>query len=1187
MRTRTAFALLAMLFLVGVVASQQSSAQQKKSLKQSWDELMKSAKELRDAVKSPSKQKGETKEGSQPAATGATPAAAAPTGSSPVQVTISLDEFTPENWKHGAMWAPGPSAPLPTIAAAAAAPAPLELPERFDVNQLARVDVIAAITAAKEAMRVMMGPLAPVQEQAFELRWAPYYEYPAEPVLAYLEKLNPLLNEFLAVRAALVQAITGFDAAWEQAMAAAGAGDEEDVWEAMELARFHHGSVEPLQAQLVGIAQQIDALGDLPNPLELKAAARRRHREVTAQIQKAVGNLPPPVKEVAAQTYWVLEKVEQHGGQSAEAQSSKWPFTARHGYVAASWIMNEKQPGGSVNTYVVAGEVKWQPPPALLAVAQGVPNIRTEFPASARCTKVSLDGIPPGNALWLQHCGILQASLNTRAISTSSVAATPGKPVDEKKLTFIHEVDRNAQQAVLHFEVSVPGAQVTYIYSYRRATLNQDQIAEIRRKEEEQRAQLAAGQAAAAAAQAEQAALNEAKVRAIALHRENQAYFARRDKEWEQAMTGATPEQREQLRWQRMAARANLAAEKDLEQMVETGQWRRTRTEFDDWNLARMAAQGREMAKELEYRQRVLGSYERMVNMLPPAQRSQEKKRVLRALDETLRKGDNATLRQAMEGLHGQVTQYWNAEGAKAAQEAERADTMLRAAEAVKSGADNSLMVLSFAGTGGLLYAGYLGATGYIEGGPRQVVLQVVSGLHPVSAGVIAAYQGYHTQVIDENTGEIRNAGASGALWATGRVAINALIARKVIGPLVQSLRQPQAPRTPLERSPTVEQQLAQAKFESRMANGRAKVKLFQQRSDRLADAMRKNAKPNEIARLREQAAEAAKVIKCDYAAKTVMNQNARAGDSATLTRYLTLERQLMDQVRQNFQQQMTKDGWAPQQIRQFSNSASKGKAGMDVDLGLVEPPKYIRQPDNKLVFNPQWWEWKKGLTRNGERRSIFEFQQAGQKNLEASFDQVFGGKGRSTSEAFVNFTTSAHKESYRDLALLGKPGTSHADFEMFDRGWLAQAGDVTAFKINHAAAEMPAALKFQEDCRTLVKDMNTKLIGAERAAGGARDPIHSAAPLARMNQGMQDHVLRLRAVMDDFANNRIGPIEAQRRIRDLTGGEGMPAVVETFQNTLASARMIPTAPARPVIPAKVTAPPKGSSKPAAKPVKR
>lgn len=804
------------------------------------------------------------------------------------------------------MWAPPAAAKIPLPSQPVAAP--IELPERFDVNQLTQVDVAAAITIAREAMRVMMGPLNPAEERAFKLRWAPYYDYPAEPVLAYLEKLNPLLNEFLAVRTALVQAITGFNSNWEHAMAAAGAGDGEGVIEAMALARTQRAAIEPLQAQLTEIAQRIEALGDLPNPLELKAGARKRHQQVTSLLRNAISPAPPPGRKPARQIYWVLEKVEQHGGPAGSAQA----YTARHGYVAASWIENSPQPGGAVKTYLVAGEVKWQPPPPLLPLNEGDYFVHSELLASARCTKVALDGIPQGHALWLQTCGQLQASASSGAVSAPSLRATPSKPVDDRTLKFTHEVSRNATQMALSFDVAVPGANLTYVYHYQRKAPNEEQAAAIWQQEAEQRKQLAAGQAAARAEQAQQSALSETQARAIALHRENQAYFARRVKEAEQAMAGATPDQREQLRWQRMVAQANLAAEKDLEHMAETGEWRRTRTEFDEWNFTRMVAQGREMAKELDYRQRALGSYERLVNLLPPSERAQEKQKILTAFDETLRKGNNTGLRQAMEVLHSRVEQHWQAVGAKATREAERADTLLRVAEEVKSAADNSLMVLSFAGTGGLLYAGYLGATGYVEGGPRQVVMQAVSGLHPVAAGAIAAYEGYHSQVFDETSGELKNAGAWGAVTGLGKVAIDALLARKVIGSLIQSMKQPNAAATPAGRWPTVEQQLAQAKFESRMAEGRAKVKLLQQRTDRLAEAMRRNAKPGEIARLKEQAVEAAKAVKCDYAAKTALNQNARSGDTETLTRYLTLDRELMDQVRENFQQQMAKDGWAP-----------------------------------------------------------------------------------------------------------------------------------------------------------------------------------------------------------------------------------------------------------------------------------
>ena len=587
------------------------------------------------------------------------------------------------------------------------------------------------------------------------------------------------------------------------------------------------------------------------------------------------------------------------------------------------------------------------------------------------------------------------------------------------------------------------------------------------------------------------------------------------------------------------------------------------------------------MAQELEYRQRALSSYVRLVNMLPPGQRQDERKQLEQVLDRSIREGDNGILRRQMTDLHGKIAGHWQREGARAEAAAARADLGLTVAESIKSAADTSLMGLSMMGGGGVLYMAYMGGTGYIEGGPRQVVKHVVASIHPVSMGLMAAYDGYHAEAIDPTTGEVRPAGAQGAAYSAGMVAAQVLLMRSVAGPLARWAQKPQG--QPPAKWPTVREQLAQAKFDSRMADGRAKVKLFQQRSERLADAMRRNANPREIARLRVDAEEAAKVIKCDYAAKMVLNLNARGGDAATMTRYLTLERQLMAQVEKNFQQRMTKDQWAPQQLRQFSNSASKGKAGMDVDLGLVEPPKHLMRPDGgyvldtagKKVFNPEWWQWKRGLTQNGQTRSIYEYQEAGQRNLDAAFRDVFAGRGRKTDEAFVNFTSSANREAYKDLAMLGRERMPHADFERIDRQWLTQSGDVTAFKVNHAPGAMPEALRFQEACRTLVKDMNTKLIGAERGPAGGRDAIHNSSPLARMNPGVQRHVLELRAVMDDFANNRIGPIDAQRRIRELTGGEGITAVADTFQNILVGAQSVPAAPAKPAARAPKAAPPK------------
>jgi hypothetical protein len=160
-----------------------------------------------------------------------------------------------------------------------------------------------------------------------------------------------------------------------------------------------------------------------------------------------------------------------------------------------------------------------------------------------------------------------------------------------------------------------------------------------------------------------------------------------------------------------------------------------------------------------------------------------------------------------------------------------------------------------------------------------------------------------------------------------------------------------------------------------------------------------------------------------------------------------------------------------------------------------------------------------------------------------------------------VNFTTSMYAESYEDLAWLGKSEMPHADFDFINPTFAQQAADVTSFKVLHNPNDpvpakpdpnrlkltkdpIPDYLFFQEQCRTLVKDMNTKLIGGS-------GPVLPSAPLAKASKGVQQHILSVRSVLDDFASGRIGPIDADRKLRELTGSQGLPYVLKQFEAAL------------------------------------
>ena len=127
---------------------------------------------------------------------------------------------------------------------------------------------------------------------------------------------------------------------------------------------------------------------------------------------------------------------------------------------------------------------------------------------------------------------------------------------------------------------------------------------------------------------------------------------------------------------------------------------------------------------------------------------------------------------------------------------------------------------------------------------------------------------------------------------------------------------------------------------------------------------------------------------------------------------------------------------------------------------------------------------------------------------METSFTDHFG---RTPDDAFLRFTYSGDPEAYKRLAWIGGKGLKTANFAALSEGgpsYARQAGDVSLFKVT----ELPPA----------------------------------KAPKA-----VQDHYMKLRDTMDDFGTNRIGPLEAERRINMLTGGGGMVEVAEQFGVTL------------------------------------
>ncbi|GMV37704.1 MAG: hypothetical protein AMXMBFR61_22120 [Fimbriimonadales bacterium] len=615
----------------------------------------------------------------------------------------------------------------------------------------------------------------------------------------------------------------------------------------------------------------------------------------------------------------------------------------------------------------------------------------------------------------------------------------------------------------------------------------------------------------------------------IQFHEGNIAYFRDRIRGLERQLADAKdPASRESIEWQLMCARSNIQAEEDAIQRVKTGEWIRTRTEFDAYCLQRMAAQGREMAQEWAEITRLQAAVPRLLEMLPYEQRRDLRAFVDRHLNaETMATRDMEQMRNAVRLVGERVQAHWSGEMAKEQEKADTANYCMEKAQEIKSLADNAMFVASFAG-GPLIYSAYMGATGYVGGGPTKALKQGVQSLGQVGYLAVSAYDGYE------------RSGIAGAAWDVAKAAATSFVLKRVIGSITGAMAGKSSQGVPSTRKwPTVQQQIEAARFQSEAANGRALVKLFKSRAEKLAEAGKSGASRDVIEKLRREAEDAAAAIKSSFAAKMQLNQAVRAGDAKLGNWYRSHERQINGKVKAELDAIMKREGWSPQKIREFRNASSAGRASMDMDLGAVEPPRYIIQ-GGKPVPNPEYAAWRQGLTQNGEPRSPHHFQEAGQKYLEEAYKKV---TGRNPDQAFVNFTTSGHPEAYKDLAWLGRKGERSVFISRVDPKWASQAGEVAKFKVNELPAQHPSLGRYntmQENCRGLVKELDSKLGNV----------------LSSMPPAQRQYLQRLRGVMEDFATNRIGPIDADRRLQQLTGGRGLAHVADLLGSLMHASAM-------------------------------
>lgn len=138
----------------------------------------------------------------------------------------------------------------------------------------------SAVSAAFEAMNLVYGEMTEKEEKEFQAAWAPLFDFPAQEVIDYLNKINPIASQFLICREAYARNFAAVNMVLLDA-ATAIEFDEQQAWEAaMSEANMYNSSLPPLETAMKQLIKKLEVLGNPPSPIDLKCEARKRYKRM-------------------------------------------------------------------------------------------------------------------------------------------------------------------------------------------------------------------------------------------------------------------------------------------------------------------------------------------------------------------------------------------------------------------------------------------------------------------------------------------------------------------------------------------------------------------------------------------------------------------------------------------------------------------------------------------------------------------------------------------------------------------------------------------------------------------------------------------------------------------------------------------------------------------------------------------
>ena len=160
---------------------------------------------------------------------------------------------------------------------------------RLDPGEFSRLQYLGAVSAVKQAMSEVLGPVSPSAAREFDARWDAIYEYPADAAVDYLNAAAPILGEILSLRATLAKTMQAYDNFMNQAQLAQFVGAPEAAHELMGQAGRTAALLKALERGLFDAVGRLAALGELPDVSAIRQNAAQNYRRAKNLLKELSG----------------------------------------------------------------------------------------------------------------------------------------------------------------------------------------------------------------------------------------------------------------------------------------------------------------------------------------------------------------------------------------------------------------------------------------------------------------------------------------------------------------------------------------------------------------------------------------------------------------------------------------------------------------------------------------------------------------------------------------------------------------------------------------------------------------------------------------------------------------------------------------------------------------------------------